>query len=80
MTLRGPVLVGTDLSAAAEEALRQGAELANGLSSTLFVCHVIPELLPDIKLVAEFRRAHGQVEHSVLVKHARRFKNSWMAS
>jgi nucleotide-binding universal stress UspA family protein len=68
MTLHGPVLVGTDLSAAAEGALREGAQLANGLSSTLFVCHVIPELLPDLTLFAEFRRAHGQVEQSVLAK------------
>jgi hypothetical protein len=28
MTLRGPVLVGTDLSPKADEALRQGARLA----------------------------------------------------
>jgi nucleotide-binding universal stress UspA family protein len=68
MTLHGPVLVGTDLSAGVEEALRQGAELAGGLSSTLFVCHVIPELLPDITLFAEFRRTHGPIEQSVLAK------------
>ncbi len=68
MTLHGPVLVGTDLSVAAEEALRQGAELASGLSSTLFVCHVIPELLPDISLFAEYRRANLQIEDSVLAK------------
>jgi nucleotide-binding universal stress UspA family protein len=68
MTLRGPVLVGTDLSAAAEEALRQGAQLADDLSSTLLVCHVIPVLLPDITLFADFRRAHGQIEDSILVK------------
>lgn len=68
MTLRGPVLVGTDLSRIAEEALRQGAELANALHSTLLVCHVIPEVLPDISLFAEYKRTHGQVEQSILAK------------
>jgi nucleotide-binding universal stress UspA family protein len=68
MALRGPVLVGTDLSAAAEEALRQGAPLARGLSSTLFVCHVIPELLPEGAFFAEFRRAHAQVKDSILAR------------
>ena len=44
MKLRGPVLVGTDFSAASEEALRQGNDLANDLGTSLIVCHVVPEL------------------------------------
>jgi nucleotide-binding universal stress UspA family protein len=66
--LRGPVLVGTDLSPAAEEALRQGADLARALHSHLLVCHVVPELLPHGALFAEFRRVHGQAEQSILAK------------
>src|SRR5690349_19278397 len=68
MTLRGPVLVGTDLSSAAEEALRQGAELAVALGSRMLVCHVIPELLPQGALFSEFRGAHGEIKQSVLAK------------
>ena len=44
MTLQGPILVGTDFTAASDEALRQGFALANGLGTTLTVCHVVPEL------------------------------------
>ena len=44
MNLQGPILVGTDFSAASDEALRQAFELANGLGTTLTVCHVVPEL------------------------------------
>src|SRR5687767_11672901 len=44
MKLRGPVLVGTDFSAASDEALRQGYDLANDLCTSLIVCHVVPEL------------------------------------
>jgi len=43
--LSGPVFVGTDLTAGAEEALRQGAQLAGDLGGPLIVCHVLPELL-----------------------------------
>lgn len=68
MTLHGPVLVGTDLSSAADEALRQGAELAEALHSPLTVCHVIPELLPSIELFAPYKRAHGQIEESILAR------------
>jgi len=68
MTLRGPVLVGTDLSPISDEALRQGAELADALHSELLVCHVIPEFLPDITLFAPVKRSHAQVEQSILVK------------
>jgi nucleotide-binding universal stress UspA family protein len=68
MTLRGPVLVGTDLSPAAEEALRQGARLAAELASTLFVCHVVPELIPDGSVFTEFRRANMNVEDSLVAR------------
>jgi nucleotide-binding universal stress UspA family protein len=68
MTLRGPVLVGTDLSVAADEALRQAAALASELGGTLFVCHVVPELIPDGSVFDEFRRANLDVEGSVLAK------------
>ena len=68
MTLRGPVLVWTDLSPAADEALRQGARLARDLASTLLVCHVIPELIPDGSVFTEFRRANLDIQDSVLAK------------
>lgn len=41
----GPVLVGTNLTAGAEEALRQAARLAEDLNAPLKVCHVLPELV-----------------------------------
>ena len=68
MSLRGPVLVSSDLSPASDEALRQGARLAADLSSRLFVCHVVPELLPDGSVFAEFRRANLTVGNSVLAQ------------
>lgn len=66
MLLRGPVLVGTDLTEDAEEALRAGAELARALESRLIVCHVIPELLPTGALFDEFRRTNLHARDSVL--------------
>ena len=66
ITLRGPVLVGTDLSPESEHALRQGAQLAAELSAKLFVCHVVPELIPDGSVFSEFRRANLKVEDSLL--------------
>jgi nucleotide-binding universal stress UspA family protein len=68
VTLQGPVLVGTDLSAAAAEVLRQGARLARELTSTLIVCHVVPELIPDGSVFTEFRRANLDIHGSVLAK------------
>jgi nucleotide-binding universal stress UspA family protein len=68
MTLRGPVLVGVDLSPGSDEALRQGARLATDLASKLFVCHVVPELIPDGSVFTEFRRANLDVEGSLLAK------------
>lgn len=68
MTLRGPVLVGTDLSPEADEALRQGARLATALASQLCVCHVVPELIPDGTVFSEFRRANLKVGDSVVAR------------
>jgi universal stress protein A len=68
MPLTGPVLVGTDLSEAAEEALRQGGELARALASQLIVCHVIPEVIPDGSLFAELRRANLELEQTILTR------------
>lgn len=45
MPIRPPVLVATDLSEAADEALRQADRLARQLGGTLQVCHVLPEIV-----------------------------------
>jgi nucleotide-binding universal stress UspA family protein len=42
--LQGPILVGTDFSAASDEALRQAIDIANDLGTSLTVCHIVPEL------------------------------------
>jgi nucleotide-binding universal stress UspA family protein len=68
MMLRGPVLVATDWSSAADEALRQGARLATELGSRLLVCHVVPELIPDGCVFTEFRRANVNLEGSLLAR------------
>ena len=65
MGLRGPVLVGTDLSEDAVGALRAGAELAGALNTGLVVCHVMPELLPDVSLFAGFRSANPEARESI---------------
>jgi hypothetical protein len=44
-TTARPVLAGSDLSAGADEALRQGARLATAVNAPFKVCHVLPELL-----------------------------------
>ncbi len=66
VSLRGPVLVGTDLTEAAEAALRAGAELAGALKSRLVVCHVVPELWPEGSLFDQFRKANRHARDSVL--------------
>jgi nucleotide-binding universal stress UspA family protein len=68
MPLHGPVLVGTNLSAHADEALRQGAALARALGTRLIVCHVVPELLPDGSVFQRFRQANAAMAESVLGK------------
>jgi universal stress protein E len=56
MAITGPVLVGTDLSVGADEALRQGDAIARTTGAALHVCHALPELLsldpifPQLKL------------------------------
>ena len=42
IVLHGPVLVGTDLTPGAEEAIRQGAQLARDLDTPLIACHILP--------------------------------------
>jgi nucleotide-binding universal stress UspA family protein len=66
--LQGPVLVGTDLTEAAEAAMREGAQLAHALDGHLIVCHVIPELVPDGSLFHEFRRANLKAEEWIIGK------------
>ena len=56
-TSAGPVLAGTDLSAAAEEALRQGARFANEIGARFKVCHVVPELVRVAMLFPQSRSA-----------------------
>jgi nucleotide-binding universal stress UspA family protein len=56
MWISGPILAATDLSAGADEALRQADALARAAGVPLHVCHVLPELLsldplfPQLKL------------------------------
>jgi nucleotide-binding universal stress UspA family protein len=77
MNLKGPVLVGIDLTAASAEALRQAHRLAVDLSSRLIVCHVLPEF-PSVRMLfpqlagtdagaaeALTRKARAAVEHEV---------------
>lgn len=66
--LRGPVFVGTDLSAAAGEALRQGARLAPDLGGPLIVCHVLPELLRVSMLFPQWRGMDPALERSIRSK------------
>lgn len=66
--LRGPVFVGTDLSAAAGEALRQSAGLAADLGGRLIVCHVLPELLRVNMLFPQWRGIDSAREQSIRSK------------
>jgi nucleotide-binding universal stress UspA family protein len=56
-TSAGPVLAGTDLTVGAEEALRQGALLADALGVAFQVCHVLPELARVAMLFPQSRGA-----------------------
>lgn len=78
MTLSGPVLVATDLSPGADEALRQGDALAHGLGARLVVCHVIPDTStvrvlfperagPDPRVLAELERKARAAVHERVV-------------
>jgi hypothetical protein len=66
MTLCGLVLLATDLSAAADEALLQGANLATELACKLVVCHVVPELIPDGSVFSEFRHTYVGIQGSLV--------------
>jgi nucleotide-binding universal stress UspA family protein len=54
MSLGTTVLVATDLSEAADEALRQGHEQARRAGGELIVCHVVPNLLRHNPLFPQF--------------------------
>lgn len=66
--LRGPVLVGTDLTPAAEEAIRQGAQLARDLDTPLIACHVLPEILRIGMLFPQWRGLSRELEQSMTGK------------
>ena len=58
-TLIAPVLVGTNLSPQAGEALRQGARLARDLGAPLFVCHVMAKPVRIGRLFPQWRGSNG---------------------
>ena len=66
MKLQGPVLVGTDFTAASDEALRQANDFAKDLSTRVIVCHVVPEL--DTINVLFPQLADGNVERRQVLK------------
>jgi len=67
-TLRGPVLVGTNLTRGAEGAIRQGATLALDLGGPLIVCHVMPELLRIGMLFPQWRGIDPGLVDSMTIK------------
>jgi nucleotide-binding universal stress UspA family protein len=66
--LHGPVLVGTDLTRGAEEALRQGAQLARDLGASLIACHILPELLRVGMLFPQWRGVDPPLAQSITGK------------
>jgi nucleotide-binding universal stress UspA family protein len=70
MNLNGPVLVGTDLTPPSAEALRQAHRLAVGLSTSLIVCHVLPEF-PSVQVLFPQWAGTDAEAHAVLVNKAR---------
>ena len=68
ITLRGPVLVGTNLTPRAEGALREGAALARDLGGPLIVCHIMPELLRIGMLFPQWRGAGREFVETMTVK------------
>src|SRR4051794_8509331 len=70
MPVRGPVLVATDLSEGAEEALRQGDLLARRLDAPLHVCHVLPELLGLDPLFPQLNLRHALAAPEIEAKAA----------
>ena len=61
MKLEGPILLGTDFSAASDEALRQANDLATGCGTTLIVCHVVPALDPSTSCFRSWPRVTRSV-------------------
>ena len=59
--LRGPVLVGTNLTPGAQGALRQGAALAHDLGVPLIVCHVMPDQRRIDMLLPQWRGVEPSV-------------------
>ena len=66
--LLGPVLVGTDLTPGAEEAIRQGAQLARDLDAPLIACHILPEILRVGMLFPQWRGVSRELEQSMTGK------------
>jgi nucleotide-binding universal stress UspA family protein len=60
-SLAGPVLVAVDLSEGADEVLRQAHDLARQSAGTLYVCHVLPELLRVRMLFPQLQRQDASV-------------------
>ena len=71
MTLRGPVLVGTDFSPAADAALREGRQLADDLDTDLMVCHVLPELMRIRMLFPQWGGIDADFQDAIGTKAAR---------
>ena len=65
MKLHGPVLVGTDFTAASDEALRQAYDVANDLGTRLIVCHVVPNLDTVDVLFPQLAARHA--EHQAIL-------------
>jgi nucleotide-binding universal stress UspA family protein len=55
MNIHSPVVVATDLSPGADEALRQAHQLAHAAKARLTVCHVLPEILGVDPLFPQLR-------------------------
>ena len=71
--LRGPVLVGTDMTIGAGEALRQGAQLASALGGRLVVCHVMPASIGMGggigRLLSQLRRGPAMLQSMTVTAH-----------
>ena len=68
MILHGPVLVGSDLTRGADEAVRQAHTLARDLESKLIVCHVLPDLLGIRTLFPQWGGIDPAVERAITIK------------
>lgn len=68
MTLRGPVLVGTDLTTSSAAALREGYRLARDLQTEFIVCHVLPELSSVRMLFPQWAGPDPEVRDAITTK------------